>query len=138
MYFHFPRLLSKIRAGEYRHNRPFFCSLMSLCAMVTARVADGVRDAQELLAVPTEVFHRACLGAFPHSLADAQDFEYKRTKSYLALLGIQYGDIQALWHHLGDYMTLCAMDGFHLEARWPAVDRIEQEERRRVVSFYMV
>lgn len=135
MYFHFPRLLAKIRSGQYRHDRPFFCSLMALCAMVTARVADGVpnRDAHDLLAIPTEVYHQACLNAFPSSLDLAPEFDYKRAKSYLALLGVQYGDIRALWHHLGDYMTLCAMDGFHLEARWPQVDRIELEERRRVV-----
>ena len=102
--------------------------------MVTARASDANR-AHDLLAIPTEVYYHACLGAFPSSLEQAQQFEYKRCKSYLALLGIQYGDIRALWHHLGDYMTLCAMDAFHLEARWPSgIDRIEMEERRRVVS----
>lgn len=53
----------------------------------------------------------------------------------MALLCIQYGDTLGLQRHFGDYCTLCAMDGFHLESRWPSrLGVIDLEERRRLVS----
>jgi hypothetical protein len=137
MYYHYNRLLANVRAGMYTRSRPFFCSVMSLCALAAARIRDGAGsgNASEALgAVPSETFYRAVLAALPSDLNHAGHFDYKRTKSNLSLLCIQYGDIRGLHRHLGDYLSLCAMDGFHLESRWPAdIDTVEVEERRRLV-----
>lgn len=54
----------------------------------------------------------------------------------MALLRIQYGDTKGLYRHLGDYCTLCAIDGFHQESRWPAgLSQVDLQERRRLVCY---
>lgn len=128
---------------------------MSLCALTAARIRDGASlpshpITKYMTSVPSEVFNQAvsrslyripqadlqAQDAFPTDLGAATEFEYKRAKSNMALLCIQYGDTKGLQRHLGDYCTLSAMDGFHLESRWPAgLSMIEVQERRRLVSF---
>ncbi|KAL7423713.1 hypothetical protein Q5752_001295 [Cryptotrichosporon argae] len=82
---------------------------------------------------PSETFYRASLRAFPTDLARAPDFDYKRAKTVLSVTAIQYGAVRDAQCHLGDCITLCAMDGFNNEARWPAgLNEIEIQERRRL------
>lgn len=113
---------------------------MSLCALTAARIRDGAgsgNSSSALTAIPSETYYRAVLAALPVDLNHAGHFDYKRAKSNLALLCIQYGDIRGLHRHLGDYLSLCSMDGFHLESRWPGdIDTVEVEERRRLVGPY--
>ncbi|KAK4687545.1 hypothetical protein P7C73_g2581, partial [Tremellales sp. Uapishka_1] len=80
----------------------------------------------------SEEFYAEAVAAFP-SLLEATGFEYKRAKALLAILCIQYGLVREHLVHLGDYVTLCSIDGFHNEAKWPDLSRPETEERRRVV-----
>jgi hypothetical protein len=65
----------------------------------------------------------------------ATDFEYRRAKTVMAMLCIQYGRIKESLCHLGDVITINASEGFYNEARWPhGLNAIEVEERRRLVS----
>jgi hypothetical protein len=83
----------------------------------------------------SDQFYDASVRAVPTDLALATDFNYKRAKSILAMLGIQYGYNRTLCSHLGDYVTICGIDGFHNESRWPqGLNAIEIQERRRLVS----
>lgn len=83
----------------------------------------------------SEHFYEASVQSIPIDLALATDFNYKRAKAILAMLAIQYGYSRTLCSHLGDYITICGIDGFHTESRWPAgLNAIEIQERRRLVS----
>jgi hypothetical protein len=138
-YFHWPTYIADIRAQRYIRDRPFFATVMAMCALISARLRDGasLHDTD----FPTisnngprsEDFYNAAVGAIPRDLSLAIDFHYKRAKTHLALLCIQYGEVRHMHTHLGDYHTMNAIDGFHNEARWPAeLDEIEKQERRRL------
>jgi hypothetical protein len=140
-YFHWPTFMSDIRSQRYTHDRPFFACVMAMCALISARLRDGASLAYAECAKMTqngprsEDFYKAACGSFPRDLCTATDFDYKRAKTHLALLCIQYGETRQLQVHLGDYTTLVAMDGFQHEARWPAdLTEIERQEWRRLVS----
>lgn len=133
--------MSDIRSQRYTHDRPFFACVMAMCALISARLRDGASLAYADCAKMTqngprsEDFYKAACGSFPRDLCIATDFDYKRAKTHLALLCIQYGETRQLQVHLGDYTTLVAMDGFHNEARWPGdLTEIERQEWRRLVS----
>lgn len=83
----------------------------------------------------SEAFYEAATRTFPADLSMAHDFDYKRAKVILAMICIQFGHVRQLTTHLGDYMTLCSNDHFHLENRWPPhLPETEIQERRRLVS----
>jgi len=114
---------------------------MAVCALASARVRDGAvtnlpPSTSVLLAdARPEVFHAAAEAAFPSKLVDAQEFDYLRASGLLALLAIQNGQTKFMHQHLGNYMTLVALEGLHDEARWPqSIRGVEREERRRLVS----
>lgn len=144
------------------HDRPFFACVMALCALTSARLRDGaclpnhsqvdprLNESSPLYgyvgrpsadpeyknhSAASEDFYLAACEAIPRDPTRATDFNYKRAKTHLALLCIQYGDVRQLMVHLHDYLTASALDGFHLESRWPVgLTEIEIQERRRMVS----
>lgn len=119
---------------------------MAVCAISVARVRDGagqMTDSRGASVPPmlpasvpaSEVFYDASMRAVPADLSQAIEFDYKRAKVVLAILCIQYGNVRQLATHMGDYVTMCAADGFHNEARWPiSLPETEVQERRRLVS----
>ena len=113
---------------------------MAVCALSAARVRDGAvtnlpsSTSARLAESRPEVFHAAAEAAFPPKLVDAQEFDYLRASGLLALLAIQNGQTKFMHQHLGNYMTLVALEGLHDEARWPqSIRGVEREERRRLV-----
>jgi hypothetical protein len=85
------------------------------------------------------VYHAAAEAAFPAKLVDAREFDYLRAAGLLAVLAIQNGQTKYMHQHLGNYMTLVALEGLYDEARWPqGIRGIEREERRRLVRFRAV
>lgn len=115
---------------------------MVVCALAAARVRDGAvtnlsPTISALLAdARSEVFHAAAEAAFPSKLVEAQEFEYLRASGLLAILAIQNGQPEFMHQHLGNYMTLVALQGVHDEARWPSgISGVERQERRRLVSY---
>lgn len=117
---------------------------MAMCAITSARMRDGasylmdvgVKAHLPVDAPSSEAFYEAAIRTFPADLSIAHEFDYKRSKVILAMICIQFGQVRQLTTHLGDYMTLCSNDNFHLENRWPAnLPETEVQERRRLVSF---
>ncbi|GMK60090.1 hypothetical protein CspeluHIS016_0903070 [Cutaneotrichosporon spelunceum] len=140
-YFHWPSFYAHIRVRRYMHDRAFYAVTMALCAITSARMRDGasyLRDAGVKAHLPADVpsseaFYDAAIRTFPADLSQAVEFDYKRAKVILAMLCIQFGNVRQLTTHLGDYITLCSIDNFHLEARWPAnLPETEIQERRRL------
>ncbi|WVQ71063.1 hypothetical protein IAR50_000588 [Cryptococcus sp. DSM 104548] len=147
--FHWPTFVANIRRRVYMTYPAFHALTMSVCALASARLRDGAPtspNARSALASnpleapsagrpqPTsEQYYQAAIASFPRDLTKAMDFDYKRAKPLLATLAIQYGDIPSVHAHVGDYMTMCAIDGFHNESRWPSdLNEIEVQERRRL------
>jgi hypothetical protein len=138
---HFPTLKAKIQLQIYKTDRAFFTCLMAVCALSLARVRDGaVANLPSNVSLPLaearpEAFHAAAEAAFPSRLVDAQEFDYLRASGVLAILAIQNGETKLMHQHLGNYLTLVALEGLYDEARWPQnIHGIEREERRRLVS----
>lgn len=138
-YFHWPTFSYDVRRRRYLHDRPFFAATMAVCAISSARQRDGAQIPHFTNPIPdippSEVFYRAACNAIPKDLLKATDFDYKRAKSLLTMLCIQYGRVTEVKLHLGEVNTMCSLEGFHNESRWPSgLNPIEVEERRRLVS----
>ncbi|OXG52380.1 nuclear protein [Cryptococcus neoformans] len=138
--FHWPTFTANIRRRVYTTYPAFHALTMSVCAIASARLRDGAVPSPNS-STPTsdsppptsETFYQAAVASYPRDITTASDFDYKRAKPLLATLAIQYGQIPAVHAHIGDYMTLCAIDGFHNESRWPNdLNEIEVQERRRL------
>ena len=140
-YFHWPTFSYDVRRRRYLHDRPFFAATMAVCAMSSARQRDGAKipnfDTNLNPDIPpSQIFYNAAVNAFPKgNLLEASDFDYKRAKALLTMISIQYGRVTEVKLHLGELCTMCSLEGFHSESRWPAgLNAIEVEERRRLVS----
>lgn len=114
---------------------------MAVCALASARARDGAvihmpPSMSALLAeTRAEAFSNAAEAAFPTKLIDAQEFDYLRASGLLAVLSIQNGQTDHMHVHLGNYMTLVALQELHDELKWPqSISGIEREERKRLVS----
>ena len=107
--------------------------------MSSARQRDGARIPHFINPIPeippSEIFYNAACKAIPKDLLKAMDFDYKRAKSLLTMVCLQYGRVVEVKLHLGELNTMCSLEGFHNESRWPSgLNPIEVEERRRLVS----
>lgn len=139
-YFHWPTFSYDVRRRRYLHDRPFFAATMAVCAMSSARQTDGANipnfsnDTTPEIP-PSQIFYNASVNAIPRDLLRAADFDYKRAKALLTMMCIQYGRVTEVKLHLGELCTMCSLEGFHSESRWPpGLNAIEVEERRRLVS----
>ncbi|ORX34866.1 hypothetical protein BD324DRAFT_635405 [Kockovaella imperatae] len=133
--FHWPSFISKVHRRLYENDRAFFATVMAMCAVVAGRIENRSSQSVLSLLTPTtssEAFKAAAISAIPVDLTLARDFDYKRTKSLLAILCVQLADIKHLHIHLGDYMTLSLASGFYDEQRWPNLPPPEREEWRRL------
>jgi hypothetical protein len=120
---------------------------MAACAMSSARIRDGAIDrfpnppifpVQAAVSL-SEFFYQAAVKAIPGDLSVATHFNYKRAKALLCATAIQLGYARTFNTHLGDYITMCSIDGFHCEVRWPAgLTQIDIQERRRLVRHSML
>lgn len=142
-YFHWPTFWLQVQQGLYRSDRAFSAAVMAACAMASSRIRDGAFDRFpnppvfpiETAVSLSEEFYRAAIRAIPVDLSVATEFNYKRAKALLCAVAIQFGYARTFSAHLGDYMTMCSIDGFHHENRWPAgLNAIDIQERRRLVS----
>lgn len=78
--------------------------------------------------------YEAAISAIPFDLTAVTDFQIMKAKAILSSTCMQTGDFRGALTHLGDYITLSANNGFHLEANWPAdLKETEKQERRRLV-----
>ncbi|KAK5074732.1 hypothetical protein LTR64_000937 [Lithohypha guttulata] len=137
--FHRATLIRRVAKAEYLTNKYSFAAVMSICAIVTARLADRAAynpcwDVQELTKVKSEVFYAAAVKECGNAGAlDRTHFDLLRTCACLALTAIQYSKFREFETHMGKYHCLVAMDGLHDEANWPKnIGIVETEERRRL------
>ncbi|OCF45229.1 hypothetical protein I317_00751 [Kwoniella heveanensis CBS 569] len=134
-FFHWPTFTAQVRRKLYTTSRPFHAAVMSVCALTAARLRDGAPQSpgSPSQSTASEAFYNAAQASIPTDLTCASHFDYKRAKFLLAMLSVQYGHIGSVLRHLGDYLTMCAIDGFHSEARWPSdLTEVEKQERRRL------
>lgn len=131
----------------YRSDRSLCATVWAACALSSARIRDGAFDQcpkpiplpRETAVDLTEEFYQAAVRAIPADLSVAYSFSFKRAKALLCSVAIQYGYARTFCAHLGDYITMCGIDGFHNEARWPAgLTEIDIQERRRLVSLLRI
>lgn len=136
--FHHETLLKRLRNHDHLKDRGFFACVMAACALASARGRDGAlaawqADSAQSVPVPSETFYAAARDAIPKDTHCANEFEYLRACALLAIVSIQYGKIDAVHEHLGNYFTLSATQRFYDEPQWPAhLSRVEREERRRL------
>lgn len=135
--FHGPTLWERLKKRHHLMDRGFFASVMAACALAAARVRDGAlgerQDGTESPEKSSEVFYAAAQEAIPKELSRTTDMHTMRACALLALTSIQYGHVSMMHQHLGTYMTLCSMQGFHDEKHWPEnISVVEKEERRRL------
>lgn len=136
--FHRRTLLRKIAARDYLKDRALFATVMSICALCSARIRDGAlppgRWDQTYFSQPSaEFFLLAARDVLPSELADLRGMDYMRCCAMLALYGIQVGRTEIMHQYLGLYHSLIAMDGMHDEKNWPDTGIVELELRRRLV-----
>ncbi|WVW80373.1 hypothetical protein I302_102354 [Kwoniella bestiolae CBS 10118] len=138
LFFHWPTFTAAFQDRLYTRSRSFNCLIMSVCALASARLRDGAPKNCHLkhwdpTTSTSETFYQSCLSTFPADLIKAPEFDYKRAKVIMSMVCLQYGDIARSIIHIGDYCTLCSLDGFQNESRWPkGLSEIEIQERRRL------
>lgn len=133
-----PTILQRVASGEHLRNRPFYTAVVSLCALIVARVRDGAietskRDALPLEGRPSEFFFAAATKALPASAALTREIEYMQAYVLLSITSIQYGESVKARYYLNLYHNCVAVGLLHNEEEWPSglsVDEIE--ERRRL------
>lgn len=136
--FHRPTLFRRVARGEYLTDRAYYASVMSMCALASARARDGAlysnKWAPDALREPSsEAFCAAAESALPKDAPLTQSLDYMRACALLAINFIQYGDSPKMHYYLGLYNTFVAVGGLHDEANWPKpMDYVQMEERRRL------
>ena len=117
---------------------------MATCALGSARARDGALfsnrwNAAQYAEPPSEAFYTAARDAIPKDLVQAKTFDYLRTCALLAVIGIQYGQIDVMHQYMGFFHTFVTMRELYDENNWDrGLGIVGIEERRRVVgdSFY--
>lgn len=137
--FHRGTLLRKVSERAYLKDRGLFAAVMSICALASARARDGALppgrwDPAYFAQPAAEIFYAAAKDVMSLDLASSRGLDYMRACALMALFGVQLGKVDIMHQYLGLYHTLVALDGLHDEKNWPDdIDRIEREERRRLV-----
>lgn len=131
----------RVSRGEWQTSRPFFASIMAMCALSSSRVRDGAlystRWHPKSLAEPSsETFYKAAEDAFPKDTgAAARELDYLRTCALLSLAALQNRRIKEMHYYLGYYATLIKCEMLHDEKNWSVpMDIVQKEERRRLVG----
>lgn len=91
-------------------------------------------SAKEAAALPApEALFAAAEDAIPKDLESASNFDVIRSTALLAVCAIQLAKPRKMYQHVGVFWTLCSMHRLHDEKNWGVTDRVEAEERRRVL-----
>ncbi|GFZ46774.1 hypothetical protein JCM24511_03994 [Saitozyma sp. JCM 24511] len=139
-YFHWPSFTNRIRQQLYQTDRDFFAVVMAVCAMAAGTLRDGASmppGIQQRIPNPAGLGRRcyqAAVKAIPRDLTrDADPCQVMKAKALMISICLQSGDTRVALAHMGDYATLSAINGFHLEGNWPShITEIEKQERRRL------
>lgn len=115
--------------------------VMAVCAMAAGTLRDGASmppGIQQRIPNPAGLGRRcyqAAVKAIPRDLTrDADPCQVMKAKALMISICLQSGDTRVALAHMGDYATLSAINGFHLEGNWPNhITEIEKQERRRLV-----
>jgi hypothetical protein len=115
--------------------------VMAVCAMAAGTLRDGASmppGVQQRIPNPAGLArkcYQAAVKAIPRDLTrDADPCQVMKAKALMISICLQSGDTRVALAHMGDYATLSAINGFHLEGNWPNhITEIEKQERRRLV-----
>jgi hypothetical protein len=128
------------RESTFPANSSEYASLIAMCALSAQHAQQGsLFEADEPLAnfaastqpYPDDAMHLVMGQQQP----DILDLEYVRACGFLALFGIQTGDLSMIHKYLGMYHGVCARFSLHDEAQWDDMFEIsvcELEMRRRL------
>lgn len=136
--FHQSSVIRRVSRGEHMTDRPFYASVMAMCALSSARARDGAiysqRCKRQSLTDPSsEQLFDAARAALEVDATTRVSLDYMRAAVLLSITAIQYGNDRLMHFFLGIYHTYVATEGLHDEANWPAgLSVIETQERRRL------
>jgi len=131
--------MTRVSRGEWQTDRAFFATIMSLCALASARVRDGAlysgRWNVKMLSEPaSDVFFAAAESALPKDTAAAEELDYLRACAFLTLAALQNSQVTKMHYYLGYYGMLIKCRMLHDEKYWSSpLTIIQKEERRRLV-----
>ncbi|RWQ94333.1 hypothetical protein C8Q69DRAFT_403943, partial [Paecilomyces variotii] len=139
-YFHWPTFHYQVRQQLYRSDRDVFVVVMSVCALTSGQLQNGIRIPQDLYdirvnaATVSSKCYCAAVEAMPNDITSASDYlQAMKASAILAAVCLQNEDMKKTVAHLGDYLSLSVMHGFYAEANWPDdLTEIEKQERRRL------
>lgn len=137
--FHRPNLLQRVSDGAYLTDRPFYASIMAMCALASARARAGALYSNKwnldmILQFPAEDFMKAADDALPKDDRYSSKFDHMRACVLLSIYSLQCGDLSGMSLYLGIYNIMLTVGEQHDEANWPAnIGIVEREERRRLI-----
>lgn len=139
-FFHRPTFQRRVALREYARDRSFFALVMATCALASARARDGALFSNRWTTAqyaepPSEAFYAAAKDAIPKDLGRGKTFDMLRTCALLAIIGIQYRQIDVMHQYLGFFCTFVTMRELADESNWDrGLGIVGIEERRRVVG----
>jgi hypothetical protein len=137
-FFHEATEREKLRNRDHLTDKGFFASIMSMCALASARIRDGalpsrIPEGARNPEASSEIFFAAARSVFSVDLDNLRGADYIRACTLLALTSIQYGQSLDVQQYCGIGCTLVAMQRFYDEKFWPSgLEESQKETYRRL------
>ncbi|SCV73401.1 BQ2448_7327 [Microbotryum intermedium] len=145
--FHWPSFVPRIRTQEYLTNRPFCATVLSLCAVASARWREC--GPSSIFVPPAEFSHlnrpppdvpeefleaaRQTIRIGPVS-SQGHVFDDIRAAGLLTIAAVQFGLFDELAYWMGVYFAMAGQNNFHSEQTWSSdLSVVERDEMRHLV-----
>jgi hypothetical protein len=131
----------RVSRGVWQTDRAFFCTIMAMCALSSARIRDGALysnrwNPRSFIEPNSDAFFTAAERALPKDSSAADELDYLRATAFLALSALQNNQTKKMHYYLGFYGMLVKCGLLHDEKFWKMpMNTIEKEERRRLVGY---
>lgn len=131
-------MIQRVMNGDYMTDPSFFACTMTLCALASARAADGALfpgrwNSQMLRMPPANFFLGAAKSVMARELCSLKGLNWLRTCGLIALYGVQINNVTIINGYLGMYYSLVSIDNLHHEENWPKdMGILDRELMRRL------
>ncbi|KDE04670.1 hypothetical protein MVLG_04894 [Microbotryum lychnidis-dioicae p1A1 Lamole] len=145
--FHWPTFVPRIRSQEYLTNRPLCATVLSLCAVASARWREC--GPSTIFVSPPELSHlNRPPPDVPEEFLDAarrtirigpisgqrHAFDDIRASGLLTIAAVQFGLFDELAYWMGVYFAMAGQNNLHSEQMWPNdLSVVERDEMRHLV-----
>ncbi|SGZ13293.1 BQ5605_C028g10560 [Microbotryum silenes-dioicae] len=145
--FHWPTFVPRIRSQEYLTNRPLCATVLSLCAVASARWREC--GPSTIFVPPPELSHlNRPPPDVPEEFLDAarrtirigpisgqrHAFDDIRASGLLTIAAVQFGLFDELAYWMGVYFAMAGQNNLHSEQMWPNdLSVVERDEMRHLV-----